>query len=178
MHVPLTLKHFEILARLGRSVVRDNFRTLFERTNRALQHFYMFKALQSGTEFYNSEDEYIAADDEARLLINGAPVKTEASSSSTDNAQTNDVEEGSSNAGMKRKRPRRSATTTTVSYVVPDSDDDEIAEDDGAMYHEPTRKRRVASKATANAEETSLGLWIKNLSALLRVEQAKVRLLS
>lgn len=133
----------------------------------------MFKEIQSGATFYRSEDEYISPMDEARSLVSDVSSEvTKAESSTASNtipAEDDEEKEPEPALGNKRKRPRRSATTTT-SYLVPDSDDDAIAYDE-KMYYEP-KKRRTSTKT--ERKETELEKWIKGLSELLKVEQAKV----
>jgi hypothetical protein len=68
-----------------------------------------------------------------------------------------------------RKRPRRSAASAAPSYVVPDSDDEAIAEDSIDYEYHSDRKGKGKAKA-----ESSLQIWIKHLTALLKEEEKKV----
>ncbi|KAF5369469.1 hypothetical protein D9758_002713 [Tetrapyrgos nigripes] len=160
--VPVTLKHFKLLARLGRSI-----------------NYTLFVAIENGSDFYNSEEDYIAEWDTSRRVYNrmkkgrdssitrghsrpqvlvgtqssssfsvpssskSATATTLASSSSTSSATSSSTLNTTANTrGIKR--PRRSAAATVQSYIVPDSDDDLIAgdsdtdEDAETEQHVPT----------------------------------------
>jgi hypothetical protein len=102
-------------------------------------------------------------------------VKTEANlgsipSSSTVKSFSTHAASKSEGAGSPRpkKRPRRMAAATVRSYTVPDSDDEAIA-DDYDSHRLGEKEQRKKKKV-----ETNLQRWIKQLSVLLKDEQAKV----
>ncbi|KAI0086520.1 hypothetical protein BDY19DRAFT_1093207 [Irpex rosettiformis] len=165
--VPITLKHFKLLARLGR----------------APPHL-LFDEIEYGAEFYFSEEDYLAPDElngtvikhpkpkkrTSRIKIKMVPeysVKSEASPTPTvaeDFAETSLSAVSSSSS----RRPRRSAAST-INYVVPDSDDEAIADDGDEVMHEVkviAKKRKV---------ESNLQKWIKHLTVLLKDEQRKYK---
>ncbi|KAG7088430.1 hypothetical protein E1B28_012423 [Marasmius oreades] len=97
--VPLTLKHFQILARLGRPI---NYNlTLF---------------LLTGPEFYHCEDEYLvhcdATSNTLSALTSDDTKRLPALSAATNNSRS-----------TGRKRPRRSAANMRT-YVIADSDEE------------------------------------------------------
>lgn len=67
-----------------------------------------------------------------------------------------------------RKRPRRTVASAAPSYVVPDSDDEAIAEEDVNLDYSQ-KKNKGKAKA-----ESSLQVWIKHLTTLLKEEEKKV----
>lgn len=79
-----------------------------------------------------------------------------------------------SDQSAPRKRPRRTAACAAPSYVVPDSDDEAIAEED-VNYEYQTQRKKGKGKAKA---ESSLQVWIKHLTALLKEEEKKVSIFS
>ncbi|KAG6897068.1 hypothetical protein C0992_004309 [Termitomyces sp. T32_za158] len=107
--VPITLKHFKMLARVGKT-----------------PNHHLYTEIFKGCEFYLNEEDYI----QDRGTSN-RPVKMEASSESLPSSSTRTRLEAfplSSDIGG-RKRPRRTATTIK-SYAIPDSSDESIFDDD------------------------------------------------
>ncbi|TFK52615.1 hypothetical protein OE88DRAFT_1807498 [Heliocybe sulcata] len=146
--VPITLKHFQILQRLGRA------------PNWSLYH-----EIQQGAEFYFTEEDYIAQD-KAKASGKRVKVKTESSSQSVLSTSTTGPSRGEGSRG--RKRPRRSAAASVKSYVIPDSDDETIVED-------ATISRAMKLQAKWKKVESNLQQWIKHLSAILKEEQKKYK---
>lgn len=171
---PTTLKHFKLLARLGRA-----------------PSIWLYDDIETGMEFYFSEEDYLSASE-----LSGAShsksasagnrsrrarhaVKSEASPTpGPSTAGPSRLAEGSSGSaasgsssgagsGSSKKRPRRSVATSVKSYVIPDSDDEDIAGEG-----EDESVRRFAKKRKA---ETNMQRWIKQLDVLLKEEQRKVR---
>ncbi|KDR82830.1 hypothetical protein GALMADRAFT_220831 [Galerina marginata CBS 339.88] len=144
-HIPITLKHFQLLARLGRT-----------------PNFYLWHDIEVGAEFYMDEYEYMSKSDVARSLFAKQKVKMETSQCA---ALPASIPSPSLAACRGKKRPRRSAAVPVRSYAVPDSDDEAIAEEhhsavDNQDEHKPSR-------------ETNLQLWIKHLTQLLKAETRK-----
>ncbi|KAH0586162.1 hypothetical protein H2248_007426 [Termitomyces sp. 'cryptogamus'] len=111
--VPVTLKHFKILARLGK-----------------IPNHRLYTEIFKNCEFYSDEDDYIQ--DEVKAASN-MPVKIEAlyallSPSFSAKTRLEASSSSSTHAGG-RKRPRRTATTIK-SYAIPDSDDEGISDDE------------------------------------------------
>lgn len=102
-HVPITFKHFQILARLGRA-----------------PNFYLFHGIEAGAEFYMDEDDYIANNDQARKLLSNTKIKKE---STPDDVSDSPLARPTPRS---HKRLRRSTTNSIHSYAIPDSDDDTI----------------------------------------------------
>jgi hypothetical protein len=159
LHVPITLQHFRILARLGRAV-----------------SWSMFHDIEYGVEFFFSEEDYLNKQRKSRVKTE---VKTEAAQlslppslfpvpASSRRASTSSSSLKADAMGSGKKRPRRTAAATVRSYAVPDSDDDDIANDDEktVTMHMIVRKRKV---------ESNLQRWIKELSVLLKEEQRKYK---
>ncbi|KAL1748432.1 hypothetical protein HDZ31DRAFT_60417 [Schizophyllum fasciatum] len=94
--VPITLEHFQMLARLGRA-----------------PHWYLFNEIERGSEFYFSADDYLA------------PSSPKTGGSSKSRASRRQSLPTPRTSARPLKRPRRSAAKAVVSYVVPDSDEDE-----------------------------------------------------
>ncbi|KJA21186.1 hypothetical protein HYPSUDRAFT_42305 [Hypholoma sublateritium FD-334 SS-4] len=94
-HVPVTFKHFQLLARLGRT-----------------PNFYIWQDIELGAEFYFDENDYLTDNNKVKI----EPTQSTLSASPTLNSP-NSTSRG-------RKRPRRTAKETVRSYVVPDSDED------------------------------------------------------
>lgn len=153
-NVPITLKHFKLLAHLGKA-----------------PNFFLYSNIQAGAKFFRDEDEYIAANDSAKALLREIQIKTESSPPSIPPPSRSEPEiviTVSRSTPRKRKRPCRTATTSAPSYVVPDSDDEAIVVENDYDYdvlHEKKRKKKL----------DHLQLWIKHLGELLKVEQAKHR---
>lgn len=145
IHVPITLKHFKILARLGR-----------------MPNSYLYHEIEIGAEFYMDEDDYIAKDDAARILEAKHKVKVEATPNTLPSSSS-PTPAPAANRG--KKRPRRSAAVTVRSYAVPGSDDEAIAEEDSYFWIDDQEKKKC--------KETNLQLWIKHLSAILKSETRK-----
>ncbi|EKM49523.1 uncharacterized protein PHACADRAFT_265050 [Phanerochaete carnosa HHB-10118-sp] len=164
--VPLTLKHFKLLARLGRA-----------------PPLAMIDDIEHGTDFYFSEEDYLTLEDlsatpskkglkrrysRASIKIRIAPEVQAEQDTSVTTLRT--AEPSSSQpSSSSTKRPRRSAASSTKQYVVPDSDDDMILDDTDKIVVEsnrPSKPRKV---------ETSLQKWVKHLTALLQAEQRKVK---
>ena len=164
LHVPITLKHFQLLARLGRMPVclfSHIFCTAYLNTT-AAQSFYLYHEIESGAEFFLDENDYIAKNDVARNLENKHKVKVEASPNPLPSFSSS-APAPASNRG--KKRPRRSAAVTVQSYAVPDSDDEEIVDEDSCFRIDDQEKK---------CKETNLQLWIKHLSDILKSETRKV----
>ncbi|CCM03531.1 uncharacterized protein FIBRA_05665 [Fibroporia radiculosa] len=156
--VPITLKHFKMLARLGRP-----------------PNMVLYDDIEAGTEFYFSEEDYLTPEELAGITPSTSKtrtrrvkVKSECSARQDMSSETSAViaealGEKPRGSLRNRKRPRRSAAATVRSYVVPDSDDEEIAED---KPDEQVKRRR---------SETNLQRWIKHLTILLKEEQRKYK---
>ncbi|PBK74864.1 hypothetical protein ARMSODRAFT_950920 [Armillaria solidipes] len=143
--VPITLKHFQILARLRRAPCNQ-----------------LYHDIESGADFFLSEDEYIPKSDSARKLYSKVEVKKESSPANIPVSSVTPERDPTSGSPRGRKRPRRSTAITVRSYVVPGSDDEAIAVEDDEDYD-------VKMKQT----EGNLRLWVKHLGELLKTEQAK-----
>ncbi|KAJ3536966.1 hypothetical protein NM688_g6761 [Phlebia brevispora] len=156
--VPVTLRHFKMLARLGRTPPSC-----------------LFDDIEAGTEFYFGEEDYLTPEE-----LDGAPPKPLAKkrkririATVTQHAVKTESSPGPSTPGTNdvldvKLMPRRCAATSP-NYFVPDSDDDMIVEDgdeDELMQevHAIVRKRK---------DESNLQKWIKHLSGLLKEEQKK-----
>jgi len=108
-HVPVTLKHFQILARLGKA-----------------PNYYMYHEIEQGAEFFFDEEDYLKAEEKA----GSRAVKTESTSAGLLSLGSRIKRESSPVSGVRRrKRPRRMATNVH-SYAVPDSDDETIANEE------------------------------------------------
>ncbi|KAF9463035.1 hypothetical protein BDZ94DRAFT_648521 [Collybia nuda] len=148
-HVPVTFKHFQILARLGRA-----------------PNFYLYHDIEFGADFYLDENDYATKDDDVRKAYDSNKVKTEIGHISPTSPLHDKFEAlplGPPQRG--KKRPRRTATTVR-SYAVPDSDDDAIV--DGSDYMEEYEKK-------PKLVESSLSKWIRHLSELMKEEQRKYK---
>ncbi|KAG6336050.1 hypothetical protein ID866_3023 [Astraeus odoratus] len=164
-HVPITLKHFKLLAHLGRA-----------------PNFCLYHEIELGAEFYFSEEDYLSKQGpmvEIRQIGKyrvKADVKKETSPASIlhSTCQPDPLKSTPpipSPPRISRRRPRRSTTAAITSYAIPDSDDDAIVEDDDenamvALMSMQAKKRKV---------ESNLQRWIKHLSALLAEEQRKYK---
>ncbi|KAJ7109731.1 hypothetical protein C8R43DRAFT_1079587 [Mycena crocata] len=160
--VPVTFKHFQILAQLGSATV----------------DYYMYERIKQGAPFYATEEDYLTGSDSARFMLRNMKLGTgKAKSGGTPTRvkmEPVDALAGSP-SGRGKKRPRRSAAAAVNSYAVPDSDDEAIAaeedrEDEFAEYRMGGGAKKKAIKV-----ETSLERWIKALSELLKEEQQKYR---
>ncbi|KAG6890646.1 hypothetical protein C0995_006622 [Termitomyces sp. Mi166 len=104
--VPVTLKHFKMLARLGK-----------------IPNHRLYTEIFKGCEFYFDEEDYIQEEDK---VATNTPIKMETSSA----APPRVVASSSFSTGTGgRKRPRRTVTTIK-SYAIPDSDDEGISDND------------------------------------------------
>lgn len=146
--VPITLKHFKILQRLGRA------------PNWSLYH-----EIQQGAEFYFTEEDHIAQD---KMKSSGKKVKVKSESPSSFIASTSSSP-SKAHSPRGRKRPRRSAAASVKSYVVPDSDDEAIAEQDATI------SRALKVQAKKKKVESNLQQWIKHLSIILGEEKKKYK---
>ncbi|EIW80954.1 hypothetical protein CONPUDRAFT_137081 [Coniophora puteana RWD-64-598 SS2] len=157
-HLPITLKHFKLLAHLGRA-----------------PSWSLYHAIQLGAEFYFSEEDYLGK--EPALITKRwkgkarAEIKKESSPISLPLDASGSTGPSKASSSSRRKRPRRSAVEVAKSYVIPDSDDEAIAPepDDSdviALRNNHAKKRRV---------ETNLQRWIKHLALLLSEEQRKYK---
>ncbi|KAG9315906.1 hypothetical protein JVU11DRAFT_3556 [Chiua virens] len=163
-HVPITLKHFKLLAHLGRA-----------------PNWCLYHEIEFGAEFFFSEEDYLSKQ---------VP-PTESKRAHKSRGKSNDIKKEASpptlcrSAGQvgpstptqtsnstrtSRRRPRRSAAAR-VSYVVPDSDDEAIVDDDG----ENAMMTLLSMQAKKRKVESNLQRWIKHLSALLVDEQRKYK---
>lgn len=182
-HVPITLKHFKLLAHLGRAPVSNvtSHVCVCDRSPLA-QNFCLYHEIELGAEFYFSEEDYLSKQTPAAAETrrqarhkSRADVKKETSPPGVSRSLSQiDLSRSASVAStsprISRRRPRRSTTVTTTSYIIPDSDDELIVEDDDenvmvALMSMQARKRKV---------ESNLQRWIKHLSVLLTEEQRKV----
>ncbi|KAF9077828.1 hypothetical protein BDP27DRAFT_1379534 [Rhodocollybia butyracea] len=98
--VPITLKHFELLARLGRSV-----------------GYIIFPAIQEGAEFFRSEEDYIDSKYDCSMRIYSQVKISSATASKA-------VSKSFTVPTVTKKRPRRSVAVNR-SYAAPDSDGEE-----------------------------------------------------
>ncbi|KII87013.1 hypothetical protein PLICRDRAFT_55897 [Plicaturopsis crispa FD-325 SS-3] len=158
-HVPITLRHFRLLARLGKH-----------------PSDYIWHDIQMGAEFFETEDDYLSKDADvkpfARVNVKAetppSPVEASPVASSSRIKPSSPARAKADASPRLRKRPRRSTAAAVKSYVDPDSDDDAIAEDANSLrqIREQTRKRKV---------ESNLQRWIKHLAVLLKEEQRKYK---
>ncbi|TFK40782.1 hypothetical protein BDQ12DRAFT_770762 [Crucibulum laeve] len=153
-HVPVTLKHFQILARLGRAPVRFNS-----------SYFYIFQEIECGAEFYLDEDDYISKQDIAKNLLNDAVVKKEASSSSLPPSPASRESPSSSSRG--RKRPRRSVAKVR-SYALDTDSEDFVMDDYGDFSTFGHSEKKVV-------KDSNLQQWIKHLTELCKDEERKYK---
>ncbi|TFK24971.1 hypothetical protein FA15DRAFT_669031 [Coprinopsis marcescibilis] len=151
LQVPITLKHFQILARLGKA-----------------PNYCLYHCIESGADFYFDEDDCISKNGPAKDLISARAVKNEPSNP-TIPASTSSSANASSSRG--RKRPRRTATTNVRSYAIPDSDDDTIMSSDTA-----SSSRRPPSQLHKRViRKSNLQLWVQHLTVLHKAEQKKFK---
>ncbi|KAJ7095869.1 hypothetical protein B0H15DRAFT_827409 [Mycena belliarum] len=157
--VPITLRHFEVMARLGSSSM----------------DYQLYDRIKQGAPFYTTEDEYLAGADSARLMLKRLGKGKQRETGSPPCVKVEPVDLVSVGSPRGKKRPRRSAAVTAVNYAVPDSDDDAIAaeedrEDEFAEYRTGGVPRKKVAKV-----ETSLERWVEALGKLLKEEQHKYR---
>ncbi|TFY69079.1 hypothetical protein EVG20_g3301 [Dentipellis fragilis] len=147
--VPVTLKHFKLLAHLGRAPTLS-----------------MWLTIRNGAEFFFTDEDYLSK----QVKKENTPSADVVPPSSATSSHASEVTVTSTSwtpaaASPSKRRPRRSAATHVKSYAVPDSDDDAITGEKPDLGAESkVRKRKV---------ESSLQRWIKHLQVLLREEQKK-----
>ncbi|KAF8073689.1 hypothetical protein FPV67DRAFT_1576507 [Lyophyllum atratum] len=113
-HVPVTFKHFQLLARLGKA-----------------PNYYMYHEIEQGAEFYFDEEDYLKT--EEKVGGGSRTVKAENPSAVLPSSNARVRQDSSSTPGARRrKRPRRMATNIH-SYAVPDSDDETIVNEDDLL---------------------------------------------
>lgn len=160
--VPITLKHFQLLARLGR-----------------MPHPALFQSIQHGAPFYMTEDDYLHEDaskikkestPSTELVTPVASFSSVAAPLASTSAIASSSRVRSTTTNAQGRRPRRSAAASVKSYVVPDSDDEAIADD--KMYID-TSFRKLVKEVKEQPAETHLQQWIKHLAALVKEEQKK-----
>lgn len=150
-HVPITLQHFKILARLGRGSCWS-----------------MYRDIEKGAEFYFDASDYLNSQPKLKVKTE---VKTETTQLAIPSAASSSRRASTSRLPAEKspskRRPRRSVATGVRSYAVPDSDDEDIAdvEEMTTAMHNIAKRRKI---------ETNLQRWIKELSVLLKEEQRKV----
>lgn len=115
----------------------------------------MWQAIQVGAEFLLDEDDYLS---EASRTMHRAAKQKVVKIESVERDLLPSPSRG-------RKRPRRSANTVR-SYAVPGSDDESVLEEQSIQMR-PDMRRNMP-------QETSMQLWIKHLSLLLKTETRKV----
>ncbi|RPD62424.1 hypothetical protein L226DRAFT_332261 [Lentinus tigrinus ALCF2SS1-7] len=159
---PTTLKHFKLLARLGRA-----------------PSIWLYDDIETGMEFYFSEEDYLTPEElsgasHSKSSVNRSRrarqvVKSETSPtpgpSTAGPSRLADSSSSPASGSSSKKRPRRSVATSVKSYVIPDSDDEDIA-----VEGEDESLRRFVKKKKA---ETNMQRWIKQLDVLLKEEQRK-----
>ncbi|KAI0051401.1 hypothetical protein FA95DRAFT_1602653 [Auriscalpium vulgare] len=141
-HVPITLMHFKLLARLGRC-----------------PSSYLFTTIQSGAEFFFSDEDYLDATTvkkensptaDAALSVLRAAVSPSPTRVKSDREST--------------RQFRRSAAAVK-SYAVPDSDDEDILTEKFSFPRsQDVHKRKL---------ESNLQRWIKHLLILQKEELKK-----
>ncbi|KAF7982917.1 hypothetical protein HWV62_25194 [Athelia sp. TMB] len=151
-HVPITLQHFKLLARLGRGTCWS-----------------MYRDIEKGAEFYFDASDYLNSQPMAKVK---AEVKTEVAQLAIPPVASSSRKASSSRLlaekNISKRRPRRSVASGIRSYAVPDSDDEDIAdvEEMTSAMQSIAKRRKV---------ETNLQRWIKELSVLLKEEQRKYK---
>jgi hypothetical protein len=156
-HVPVTFKHFRLLARLGKA-----------------PNWCLYHEIENGAEFYFSEEDYLSKQPPATEPKRCSKVKVKSSKETSPTIPRFSIQAGPSRVQVSpranKRRPRRSAAAV-MSYVIPDSDDEAIVEDDDenavvVLMTMQAKKRKV---------ESNLQRWIKHLSVLLAEEQKKYK---
>ncbi|GJJ15656.1 hypothetical protein Clacol_009934 [Clathrus columnatus] len=145
LHVPVTMKHFHTMAKLGRD---PSWLVWHE-----LEH----------ADFYMTEDDYIDSSADKANINMSFSMKMEQRTPELDSSAERSIE------GPRRKRPRRN-TVSAASYHVPDSDDEAIQEDEPFEYYSNKMDRKWKGKGKADSH---LQCWIKHLSVLLKEEERK-----
>lgn len=131
------------------------------------KHFYLWRSIELGAEFYFDEDDYLSEAARAmRRTAKRQEIKVELPPCNLPSSSP-PVE---SPTGGRSNRPRRSAAVAVRSYALPDSSDDEgFARDIGSKKFDHDSKKKIT-------QETRLQLWIKHLGLLLKAETRKVGL--
>jgi hypothetical protein len=136
----------------------------------AQQNGCLFHSIEAGAEFYFSEDDYFSRrHEQKKSQPQKIKVKSESNSPSSGlfPLRHSSVSPGKQEwCSEAKKRPRRVAAETARSYFIPDSDDEAIAADDHELIFGKTLKKKRM--------ESSLQLWIKHLTGVLKEEQQKV----
>jgi len=132
-----------------------------------IQHYYLWRSIELGAEFYFDEDDYLSEAARAmRRTAKRQEIKVEPPP--CDLPSSNPSLEPPT--GGRTNRPRRSAAVAVRSYALPDSSDDEgFARDIGPKKIDHDSKKKVT-------QETRLQLWIKHLGLLLKAETRRVSL--
>ncbi|THH16562.1 hypothetical protein EW146_g4100 [Bondarzewia mesenterica] len=141
--VPITLKHFQLLARLGR-----------------VPPYALFQAIHNGAEFFMSEDDYLKGDPKIKKENTPSADLAGPSSSSLSVAQSL----ASISAVTSSARVRNNPTTTTPHHF--GAQTPAICRGDGQV-------RSLKKQSNKSKVETNLQKWIYHLSALLKEEQKK-----
>ncbi|KAI6151368.1 hypothetical protein EDD17DRAFT_1780239 [Pisolithus thermaeus] len=149
--VPITLKHFKLLAHLGRA-----------------PNFCLYHEIELGAEFYFSEEDYLSkqtpvVETRQHGKHKTKDVKKETSPATVSHSLCQADPSSSTPPRTSRKRPRRSTVVVVTSYAIVESDDENAMVTVMTMQ---AKKRRV---------ESNLQRWIKHLSALLTEEQRKYK---
>jgi len=148
--VPITLRHFQILARLGRA-----------------PYYVLFDAIKNGAGFFFSDSDYLKHPDVVvKRETPGAetvPSWVVKNSSTTTSIEPASCPSFTSNATPTRKRLHRSAAATVKSYAYAHSDSD----DEVPSHYEASEP---SSTSTTRTVESNLQLWIRHLSALQKDE--------
>ncbi|KAF4617157.1 hypothetical protein D9613_005940 [Agrocybe pediades] len=133
--VPVTLKHFQLLARLGRA-----------------PNFYVWHDIEVGGEFYLDENDHLSKNNVVESpLQKKVKVETPQPNTLSSSPPT------SSNRG--KKRPRRTAAVSIRSYAVPDSDDEAIAQSDDPI--DDYEEKKVAKESNLQLWIKHLSLLLK-----------------
>ncbi|KAF7797419.1 hypothetical protein EIP86_008614 [Pleurotus ostreatoroseus] len=154
--VPVTLKHFKVLARLGRAPPAC-----------------LFDDIEVGAEFYFTEEDYLTQEE-----LNGAPPRRRKRPRIRIKAVTEYTVKAECSPGPStprdsedqdaKLRPRRHPDSS-INYYVPDSDDEMIAEDEG----EEELKQELSALVKKRKDESNLQKWIKHLTTIYKEEQKK-----
>ncbi|EIN12632.1 hypothetical protein PUNSTDRAFT_97433 [Punctularia strigosozonata HHB-11173 SS5] len=149
--LPVTLKHFKVLARLGRQV-----------------NPLLFVQIERGAEFFFSEEDYLRAEDGGGSSSREqTTVKAESGTEAAAAASGSPV--SSPRRSSARKRPRRSAAASIKSYAEPGSDDETL---DGFEVDDFVDLRTTLAKKSRKMED-HLQKWVKHLTLLQKEEQKK-----
>ncbi|KAJ7644135.1 hypothetical protein FB45DRAFT_735982 [Roridomyces roridus] len=162
--VPITLKHFRLMAALGTSCADYN---LYER-------------IKAGAPFYASEEDYISGSGDTASVLMKKLDKGKAKAIKVEPVEMRPVKVEPVSPPRGRKRPRRSAATAVSSYAVPDSDDEAITsledrEGEYAEFRGISSKDKVKVKVKAMQTVSPLEEWVKALEEINKDEQRKYR---